>query len=55
MVDIDFLAAKTFQLLKRTKRGSLVVVGHEGDKAKIELANFEDMQDLSNLLNASGI
>ncbi len=44
-----------YRLVKRTKRGSLVVVQRKGDKATLEIPNLEDMNDISNLLNASGI
>lgn len=44
-----------YRLVKRTKRGSLVVIQREGDKAIIEVPNLEDMLDISKLLNASGI
>lgn len=46
---------KKYRLVKRTKRGSLVVILREGDKAVLEIPNLEDMNDISNLLNASGI
>ena len=44
-----------YQLVRRTKRGSLVVIEREGSKATIDVTNYEDMLDISNLLNASGI
>jgi len=44
-----------YRLVKRTKRGSLVVVQREGDKAILEIVNYEDMLDISRLLDASGI
>ncbi len=44
-----------YRIIARTKRGSLVVVTRDEDEAKIEIANFEDMNDISNLLNATGI
>ncbi len=44
-----------YRLVKRTKRGSLIVVYREGDRAELEIPNMEDMEDISNLLSASGI
>lgn len=51
----QILSEEKYRLVKRTKRGSLVVIHREGDKAIIEISNMEDMLDISKLLNASGI
>lgn len=47
--------SEKYRLVKRTKLGSLVEIRREGDKAKIEISNIEDIRDISNLLNATGI
>jgi len=44
-----------YRLVKRTKRGSLVVIEREGDKAKLEIPNLKDSRDISNLLSTAGI
>lgn len=44
-----------YRLVKRTKRGSRVVIRREGNQARVELANHEDATDISNLLNAAGV
>lgn len=44
-----------YRLVKRTKRGSLVVIQREGGKATLEVANIEDMMDISRFLRVSGI
>lgn len=44
-----------YRLVRRTKRGSLVTIERVGQKARLEVTNPEDMRDISNLLNASGI
>lgn len=51
----SFQPEKKYRLVKRTKRGSLVAIRREGDKAIIEVPNVQDMMDLSDLLNAAGI
>ena len=44
-----------YRLVKRTKRGSLVTIVRVGDKADLEITNYKDMLDVSNLLNEAGI
>lgn len=44
-----------YRLVKRTKRGSLVVIQREGNLAKLEITNMEDMMGISHLLNAAGV
>ena len=44
-----------YRLVKRTKRGSLVTIVRVGDMAVLEITNYEDMLDVSNLLNEAGI
>ncbi len=44
-----------YRLVKRTKRGSLITIARVGDKAVLEITNYEDMLDVSNLLNEAGI
>jgi len=44
-----------YRLIKRTKRGSRIVIQREGNLAKVELLNNEDAMQLSMLLNAAGI
>lgn len=44
-----------YELVKRTKRGSLVVITKVGRQARLEIAKPQDMMDISKLLDASGI
>ena len=44
-----------YSLVRRTTRGSLVAVKRESNMAYLEVTNFEDMNEISNLLNAAGI
>ena len=44
-----------YWLIKRTRRGSLVTIERVGNKAVVEVTNYEDMMDISGLLNAAGI
>ena len=44
-----------YSLVRRTTRGSLVAVKRESNMAYLEVTNFEDMNEISSLLNAAGI
>ena len=39
-----------YRLVKRTKRGSLVVIQHEGNMAKLEITSMEDTNDITRFL-----
>ena len=44
-----------YRLVRRTKRGSLITITRQGNEARLEITNLEDMNDISSLLNATGI
>jgi len=44
-----------YHLVRRTRRGSLITIERVGNKAVLEITNYEDMINISNLLNAAGI
>ncbi len=44
-----------YHMVRRTRRGSLVTIERVGNKAVLEITNYEDMTSISNLLNAAGI
>lgn len=44
-----------YRLVKRSRRGSLVTIEKVGNKATIDVASYEDMNDLTHLLNAARV
>jgi len=44
-----------YSLVRRTRRGSLVVIEKEGNKAIIDVTDVDDMNDLHKLLTAAHI